>query len=45
MDAIKFDNSSDLEKPTLVSRSVLATPLIVEGGYPFDIEYRLAFDI
>ena len=45
MDAIKFDNYSDLEKPILVSRSVLATPLIVEGGYPFDIEYRLAFDI
>jgi len=45
MDAIKFDNYSDLEKPILVSRSVLATPLIVEGGYPFDVEYRLAFDI
>jgi hypothetical protein len=45
MDAIKFDSISDLEKPILVSRSVLSTPLVVEGGYPFDIEYRLAFDI
>lgn len=45
MDGIKFDNYSDLEKPILVSRSVLATPLVVEGGYPFDIEYRLAFNI
>lgn len=45
MDAIKFDNYSDLEKPILVSRSVLSSPLVVEGGYPFDIEYRLAFDI
>ncbi len=45
MDAIKFDGLSDLEKPILVSRSVLSTPLVVEGGYPFDIEYRLAFDI
>jgi hypothetical protein len=45
MDAIKFDSMSDLEKPILVSRSVLSTPLVVEGGYPFDIEYRLAFNI
>ena len=45
MDAIRFDNYSSVEKPILVSRSVLSTPLVVEGGYPFDVEYRLGFSI
>jgi hypothetical protein len=45
MDGIRFDEYSDLDKATLVSRSLLATPLVVEGGYPFDIEYRLGFNL
>lgn len=45
MDAIRFDKYSDVNKPTLVSRSVLSTPLVVEGGTPFDVEYRLGFSI
>ena len=45
MDGIRFDYYSSLNKPVLISRSILANPLVVEGGYPFDIEYRLGFTI
>lgn len=45
MDGIRFDYYSSLTKPTLVSRSLLTEPLVIEGGYPFDIEYRLGFTI
>ena len=45
MDSIRFDKNSDVNKPTLVSRSLLTTPLVVEGGVPFDVEYRLGFSI
>lgn len=45
MDCIRFDKYSDVNKPTLVSRSLLATPLVIEGGVPFDVEYRLGFSI
>lgn len=45
MDGIRFDQYSDLDRSTLVSRSVLTTPLVVEGGFPFDVEYRVGFDL
>lgn len=45
MDGIRFDEYSDLDKSTLVSRSILSTPLVVEGGFPFDVEYRVGFDL
>jgi hypothetical protein len=45
MDAMRFDQYSSVDKAILVSRSILTTPLVVEGGVPFDIEYRLGFDI
>lgn len=45
MDGIRFDYYSSLTKPVLVSRSLLTSPLVIEGGYPFDIEYRLGFNI
>lgn len=45
MDGIRFDQYSDLDRSTLVSRSVLATPLVVEGGFPFDVEYRVGFNL
>jgi len=45
MDALRFDNYTDLLKPVLVSHSLLPSPLTVEGGTQFDIEYRLGFSI
>lgn len=45
MDAMRFDQYSSIDKPVLVSRSLLSTPLVVEGGVPFDVEYRLGFSI
>jgi len=45
MDGIRFDEYSDLDKSILVSRSLLSTPLVVEGGFPFDVEYRVGFDL
>lgn len=45
MDSIRFDQYSDISKPVLISHSLLTTPLVVEGGNKFDIEYRLGFDI
>lgn len=45
MDAVRFDQYSDISKPVLISHSLLSTPLVVEGGNKFDIEYRLGFDI
>ena len=45
MDAMRFDQYSSVSKPVLVSHSLLSTPLVVEGGNKFDIEYRLGFDI
>ena len=45
MDAMRFDQYSNVDKPVLVSRSLLTTPLVVEGGVPFDVEYRLGFSI
>ena len=45
MDGIRFDKYSDISKPVLISHSILSTPLVVEGGTQFDIEYRLGFDI
>jgi len=45
MDAMRFDEYSSVSKPVLVSHSLLSTPLVVEGGNKFDIEYRLGFDI
>ena len=45
MDAMRFDQYSNIDKPVLVSRSLLSTPLVVEGGVPFDVEYRLGFSI
>jgi len=45
MDAIRFDKYSDINKPVLVSRSLLSTPLVIEGGVPFDVEYRVGFSV
>lgn len=45
MDGLRFDNYTDLQKPVLVSHSLLTSPLVVEGGTQFDIEYRLGFSI
>lgn len=45
MDAMRFDQYSSADKAILVSRSILSTPLVVEGGVPFDIEYRLGFSL
>jgi hypothetical protein len=42
---MRFDQYSNVDKPVLVSRSLLTTPLVVEGGVPFDVEYRLGFSI
>lgn len=45
LDGIRFYEPDSLSDSTLVSRSVLSTPIEVDGGYPFDIEYRVGFDI
>jgi hypothetical protein len=45
MDTMRFDNYTDLLKPVLVSHSLLPSPLVIEGGIQFDIEYRLGFSI
>ena len=45
LDGIRFYEPDILSESTLVSRSVLSTPIEVDGGYPFDIEYRVGFDI
>jgi hypothetical protein len=45
LDILRIDQYSDISQQTLVSKSVLSTPITVSGNLSLDVEYRLEIDL